>query len=120
MAWEWIRLGVYVVEIAGRSLSREALGIVFIQADTLITSHYITHQSAKVSNRTGTQRREKVLTIQPQEIRRDEQLKAQLNGDIHIRHRRAVAVAVPIVEVLYHLFHDVAAIRTKSANAQDQ
>lgn len=66
-------------------------------------------------------RREEDLTIQAQEIRRNEQLKAQLNGDIHVRHRRAVPVAVPVVEVLDDLFHDVAAkFAPKSARAQNQ
>lgn len=44
-----------------------------------------------------------------QEIRRDEQLQAQLGRDVHVRYTIAVAMSLLVVEILGHFFeHDAA------------
>lgn len=44
------------------------------------------------------------LTVHSEVIRGNDELKAVLNGNLHIRNVLAVTVLVPVVEVLDHLF----------------
>lgn len=54
------------------------------------------------------------LTVYSEVIRGNDELKAVLNGDLHVGNVLAVTVLVPVMEVLDHLFEDDATKETVS------